>query len=58
MEIDQRKVIDALGGSGAVQGMDSEAKAEALEAYLSNQLDIVEGCAVIQELSFRLEPIS
>ena len=39
MRIDQRKVIAALGGSGVVQGMDSEAKAEALELYLSDQLD-------------------
>jgi len=39
MRIDQRKVIAALGGSRVVQGMDSEAKAEALELYLSDQLD-------------------
>ena len=39
MLIDQSKVIAALGGSGAVKGMDSEAKAEALEMYLSDQLD-------------------
>jgi len=40
MEIDRRKVIGALGGMLAVQGMDSEAKAEALEGYLSDQLDM------------------
>jgi hypothetical protein len=39
MQIEPRKVISALGGSNAVQGMDSEAKAEALEGYLSHQLD-------------------
>lgn len=39
MRIDHQKVIAALGGSVAVQGMDSEAKAEALEMYLSDQLD-------------------
>jgi len=39
MRIDQRKVIAALGGSRVVQGMDSEAKAEALELYVSDQLD-------------------
>jgi len=39
MPIDQRKVIEALGGARSVQGMNAEAKAEALEAYLSNQLD-------------------
>src|SRR5215469_5131132 len=40
MEIDRRRVILALGGMPAVSGMDSEAKAEALEAYLSDQLDM------------------
>ena len=39
MRIDQRKVIAALGGSCVVQGMNSESKAEALELYLSDQLD-------------------
>ena len=39
MPTDQQNVIAALGGSVAVQGMDSEAKAEALEMYLSDQLD-------------------
>src|SRR5580704_264210 len=39
MPIDQQKVITALGGPRAVQRMDSEAKAEALEMYLSDQLD-------------------
>jgi hypothetical protein len=37
--IERQKVISALGGSLAVEKMDSEAKAEALEGYLSNQLD-------------------
>lgn len=40
MEIDRQRVIVALGGMHAVSGMDSEAKAEALEAYLSDQLDM------------------
>jgi hypothetical protein len=40
MEIDRRKVIAALDGMLAGQGMDSEAKAEALEGYLSDQLDM------------------
>jgi hypothetical protein len=39
LQIDRNKVISALGGSPAAQGMDSEAKAEALEGYLSQQLD-------------------
>ncbi len=39
MEIKRQEVIAALGGSGAVQGMDPEAKAEALEGYLSDRLD-------------------
>ena len=40
MEIDRRKTIAGLGGMLAAQGMDSEAKAEALEGYLSDQLDM------------------
>jgi hypothetical protein len=39
MQIERPKVIAALGGPLAVQGLDSEARAEALEGYLSNQLD-------------------
>jgi hypothetical protein len=39
MEIERPKVIAALGGSRVVQGMDPEARAEALEGYLSDQLD-------------------
>lgn len=40
MQIDRRKIIAALGGTLAIQSMDSEAKAEALEGYLSDQLDM------------------
>jgi hypothetical protein len=39
MQTERQKVLSALGGSIAVQKMDSEAKAEALEGYLSHQLD-------------------
>ena len=39
MQIDREKVILALGGLDAVHGMDSETRAEALEGYLSGQLD-------------------
>ena len=39
MEIEPQEVIGALGGSRAVQGMAPEAKAEALEGYLSDRLD-------------------
>jgi len=39
MEIDRRNVIAALGGSVAVDAMNPEARAEALEEYLSQQLD-------------------
>ena len=39
MRIERQNVITALGGSLVVKGMDSEAKAEALEGYLSDQLD-------------------
>jgi len=40
LQLDPQNVIAALGGSHAVKSMDSEAKAEALEAYLSDQLDL------------------
>ena len=40
MELEPTKVIDALGGPRAVQALDSEARAEALEGYLSTQLDL------------------
>jgi len=39
MEIDRRVFFASLGGAAAVSAMDSEAKADALEAYLSDQLD-------------------
>ena len=39
MEIDRRAFFTSLGGAAAVSAMDSEAKADALEAYLSDQLD-------------------
>ncbi len=39
MEIDRRAFFASLGGAAAVSLMDSEAKADALEAYLSDQLD-------------------
>lgn len=39
MELDRRKVIAGLGGAAAVNAMTSEARAEALEEYLSQQLD-------------------
>src|SRR5712691_3915429 len=39
MEIDRRAFIASLGGAAAVAGMDSEAKADALEHYMEEQLD-------------------
>ncbi len=39
MEVDRRAFFASLGGVAAVTAMDSEAKADALEAYLSDQLD-------------------
>jgi len=39
MEIDRRVFFASLGGAAAVSAMDSDAKADALEAYLSDQLD-------------------
>lgn len=39
MQVDHRKVIEALGGSAVLEGMDPESKAESLEQYLSHELD-------------------
>ena len=39
MKIERDKAIAAIGGFKAIQEMDSEAKAEALEIYLSKRLD-------------------
>lgn len=39
MDLDRRKVIAALGGAAAVDAMSHEARAEALEEYLAQQLD-------------------
>ena len=39
MEIDRRVFIASLGGAAAVAAMDSEAKADALEHYMEEQLD-------------------
>ena len=39
MEIDRRAFFASLGGAAAITAMDSEAKADALEEYMSEQLD-------------------
>src|SRR5579864_561698 len=39
MEIDRRAFFASLGGAAAISAMDSEAKADALEEYMSEQLD-------------------
>ena len=39
MEIDRRAFIASLGGTAAVSLMDSEAKADALEHWMEEQLD-------------------
>src|SRR5579871_6299699 len=39
MELDRRHFIAALGGTAAVKLMSSEAKAEALESYMIQQLN-------------------
>jgi hypothetical protein len=39
MEIDRRAFIASIGGAAAVAAMDSEAKADALEHYMEEQLD-------------------
>jgi hypothetical protein len=39
MEIDRRSFFSSLGGAAAISLMDSEAKADALEEFMSEQLD-------------------
>ncbi len=39
MRIERREVIDAIGGAAAVEALDDEARAEALENYLAKALD-------------------
>src|SRR5438093_6796087 len=39
MEIDRRAFIASIGGAAAVAAMDSEAKADALEHYMEEQLN-------------------
>jgi hypothetical protein len=39
MEIDRRLFIASLGGAAAITGMDHEARAEAIEDYMSDQLE-------------------
>ena len=50
MEIDRRAFIASLGGTAAVSLMDSEAKADALEHWMEEQLD--EQVAANQEAKF------
>ena len=40
MEIDRRAFIASLGGIAVVERMDDETKAEALEHYLTERLDL------------------
>src|SRR3954462_12145952 len=50
MEVDRRAFIASLGGVAAVNPMDHEAKAEALEHYMEDKLD--EMVAAQQEKTF------
>ena len=45
MEIDRRLFIASLGGAAAVAAMDHEARAEAIEDYMSEQLDAADASA-------------
>jgi len=54
MELDRRKVIAGLGGAAAVNAMNSEARADALEEYLSQQLD----AAVLAKLGAPPKPLT
>ena len=56
MQIDRRLFIASLGGVAAVRLMSHEAKAEALEAYMIQQLNPAGSQAAPK--SFRLLPIS
>ena len=48
MEIDRRALIASLGGAAAVSLMGAEAKADALEDFMSHQLDL----AIAQQQEF------
>jgi len=54
VQMDPRTVVTALGGPQAVERMDSETRAEALESHLSDQLDI----AVFSRLGAPTRPVS
>ena len=54
VQVEPGKVIAALGGSVVVDGTDSEAKAEALERYLSDKLDN----SVLQRLGAPSKPMT
>jgi hypothetical protein len=54
MELERPQIIAGLGGADAVEGMDSEAKAEALEGYLSKQLDQ----SVLRRLGAPMKPMT
>lgn len=45
MEFDRKRFVASLGGAATVARMDSEAKADALEEYLSDQLDAASDAA-------------
>src|SRR5438105_12408803 len=62
MEIDRRAFFASIGGAAAVSAMDSEARADALEEYMSEQLDAgaeakVETCIhpTVAELEAQIE---
>ena len=40
LHVDREKIIEALGGIGAVEKMDAETRAEALEEHLLGELDM------------------
>jgi hypothetical protein len=52
MEIDRRHFIAGLGGAAAVKAMSYEAKAEALEAYMIQQLNAPTGNSTSQTQKF------
>jgi hypothetical protein len=51
MEIDRKELITSLGGEAAVKSMDHEARADALEDFLSARLDARCRAAESEELS-------
>ncbi len=57
MKLERREVIEAIGGAAAIEAMDDEARAEALESYMARALDAraAEEAPTVAELEAQIE---